>query len=175
MASRPDGKSERTDRVNFTRSAAERISRVVRIVERGDRDAAALSFERPQRSLGKLRLQLGTFTGDWATGQYKTVTLTNTTQTVSVYNWCNPALGGNTSSSTESRYVIFGNVAGTQSAVEIQLRTTQCTATLTLGSVDLTSLPGFVSGDIQLLGHGAGSTASTCSGGLQWYSITTCA
>lgn len=163
------------DPVNFTRPAAERIARVVRSVESGNRDSVGPYIDRPWYSDPGMRLRLGTFTGNWQTAQWATVTMHGSTQTVSVYNWCNPALGGNTSSSTESRYVIFGKVAGTQSAVEIQLRTTQCTATLTLGTVDLTGLPGFVSGDIQLLGHGVGSTASTCSGGLQWYSITTCA
>lgn len=172
MAQKPDGKAAKTERVTFTRPAAERIAKVVRKVEQGDRGAQALRFERIGGVPSSLRL--ATFTGNWETGTYKTVTLSGSTQTASVYNWCNPALGGNTASSTESRYVIFGRVGGTNSAVELQLRTTQCTASLTLGTLDLTALPGFSAGVIQLLGHGAQNTASTCSGGLQWYSITTC-
>lgn len=163
------------DGVNFTRPAAERISRVVRAVEAGNRDSTGPTIDRPwYDEAGTYRLRLGTFTGNWETAQWKTVTLTGTTNTVSVYNWCNPALGADTSSTTERRYVIFGKVAGTNSAVEIQMRRTQCTATLTLGTVDLSKLPGYIAGEIQLLGHGTASTASTCSGGLQWYSITTC-
>jgi hypothetical protein len=103
------------------------------------------------------------------------VTLSGSTATASVYNWCNPALGGDTASSTQSRYVVFGKVSGTNSAVEIQMRSTQCPSSLTLGSVDLSTLPGFDSGVIQILGHGTVGTASTCAVGLQWYSITTCA
>lgn len=172
MANRPDGKAAKTERVTFTRPAAERIAKVVRKVEQGDRGAEALRFERIGGVPGSLKL--ATFTGNWETGTYKTVTLSGSTQTASVYNWCNPAIGGNTASSTQSRYVIFGKVGGTNSAVEIQLRTTQCTASLTLGTLDLTTLPGFDAAAIQLLGHDKQNTSSTCSGGLQWYSVTTC-
>lgn len=161
------------DKVTFTRPAAERIGRAVRIVENGDRSGGPVETF-PRLEYSQYRLKLGTFTGNWQTGSWQTVTLSGSTQTVSVYNWCNPALGGNTSSTTESRYVIFGRVQGTNSAVEIQLRTTQCTASLTLGSMDLTQLPGFDGSVIQMLGHAATDTASTCSGGLTWYSITTC-
>lgn len=163
------------DGVNFTRPAADRIARVVRIVEGGNRDSVGPSIDRPWYGGAPFRLRLGTFTGNWETAQFTTVTLHGSTQTVSVYNWCNPALGANTNNTSESRYVIFGKAAGRQSAVEIQMRATQCTATLTLGSLDLKTLPGFDAGTIQLLGHAAQDTASTCSGGLQWYSITTCA
>lgn len=165
------------DPVNFTRPAAERIARVVRTVEGGNRDSTGPSIDRPwYGEAGPFRLRLGTFTGNWETAQWKVVTLTGVTNTVNVYNWCNPSLGANTSSTTETRYVIFGKVGGTQSAVEIQMRSssTQCTQTLVLGTLDLKTLPGFSSGEIQMLGHAAISTSSTCSGGLQWYSITTC-
>lgn len=165
------------DPVNFTRPAAERIARVVRAVEFGNRDSLGQSIDRPWYGGSGASLKLGTFTGNWETATYTTVTLHGSTQTASVYNWCNPAVGANTNNTAETRYVIFGKVAGTQSAVEIQMRSTatECTATLTLGSFDLSTLPNFDAGVIQLLGHGAQDTASTCSGGLQWYSITTCA
>lgn len=164
------------DRIAFTRGAAQRIAKAVRIVEAGDKDADPINFGvRLQEFSSRFPLRLATFTGNWQTGEYKTVTLHGSTNTASVYNWCNPAVGGDTASSTESRYVIFGRVQGTQSAVEIQMRTTQCTASLTVGGVDLESLPGYDSGVIQLLGHGQQDTAATCSVGLQWYSITTCA
>jgi hypothetical protein len=173
VAQKPDGKPAQAERVTFTRPAAERIAKVVRSVEAGDRDCGPLTFTRT--GVGNpYKLTLATFTGNWQTGEWKTVTLSGSTQTASVYNWCNPAVGGDTSSTTQTRYVIFGRVSGTQSAVEIQMRATQCTATLTLGTVDLSKLPGYEAGVIQLLGHGAQDTASTCSGGLQWYSITTC-
>lgn len=44
MAQRPDGKPARTERVTFTRPAAERIAKVVRTVEGGDRDTGPLTF-----------------------------------------------------------------------------------------------------------------------------------
>lgn len=174
MPQRPDGKNPRSERVAFTRSAADRIAKVVRAVEAGNRDCQALRFDKPRSGGGGSALKLGRFTGDWQTATFTTVTLHGSTITASVYNWCNPALGGDTASTTKSRYVIFGSVKGTQSAVEIQMRTTECSSTLTLGDVDLRTVPGFVAGQIQLLGHEALSEGSTCSGGLQWYSITTC-
>jgi len=177
VASRPDGKPSKTEPVTFTRPAAERIARVVRQVEAGDRNASALVYERVGLGGKAIGLRLGTFTGNWETAQYTTVTLHGSTVTASVYNWCNPALGASTSNTTESRYVIFSKIKGTNSAVEIQMRSTstQCTATMVLGTLDLKKLPGFQADVIQLLGHSAGDTASTCSGGLEWYSITTCA
>ena len=157
------------DRIAFTRSSAQRIAKVVRIVEAGDREADPISFGVRLQNFGSgVRLKLATFTGDWSVGSYKTVTLHGSTNTASVYNWCNPALGGDTASSTESRYVIFGKVQGTQSAVEIQLRSTNQTCSTSIGGVDLTSFPNYSGDAIQLLGH----NESAC---LQWYSITTCA
>ncbi len=44
MATKPDGSAARTERVTFTKPAAERIAKVVRTVEGGDRDAGPLSF-----------------------------------------------------------------------------------------------------------------------------------
>ena len=170
------------DPIAFTRVAAERIANAVRTVELGSREPGGIEYD--AQADQRFRLRLGVFTGNWETASWTTVTLHQSTQTVSVYNWCNPALGADTSSTSQTRYVIFGKVGGSQwqpgtpnnAAVEIQMRATQtqCTATMTLGSVDLSALPGYQAGVIQLLGHGAQDTASTCSGGLQWYSITTC-
>jgi hypothetical protein len=67
MAPKPDGKAARTERVVFTLSAAERISKAVRIVEAGNRDAGALSFGRPSNSSGGGKLfHVCTFTGAWS-------------------------------------------------------------------------------------------------------------
>lgn len=166
MPQRPDGKNPKTEKVSFTRSAADRIARVVRIVEAGNRDCQALRFEKPRSGGGGQGLNLGTFTGVWQTGQYTTVTLHGTTNTLNVWNWTTPAFGsdGNTSC---SRYVVFGSVKGTNSAVEIQLHPTCQTCVTHLGSLDLTKLPGYSGAEIQLLGH----NADAC---LQWYSITSC-
>ena len=106
------------DRVTFTKGSAERIAQVVRIVEAGNRDTGGLPTS-PRFGASNFRLQLATFTGDWQTGEYKTVTLEGSTNTASVYNWCNPSLDAGCSGSSASRYVIFGKVNGTQSAVEL--------------------------------------------------------
>jgi hypothetical protein len=154
------------DPIAFTRVAAERIANAVRTVELGSRDPGGIEFDAQQDQ--RFRLRLGTFTGNWQTGEWKTVTLSGSTNTASVYNWCNPAIGASTSNTNCSRYVIFGSVRGTSSAVEIQLQQTCSTCRMSLGSLDLASLPGFVSGEIQMLGH---NSTGPC---LQWYSVANC-
>jgi len=89
-AKRPDGKAAKTERVAFTRPAAERIGRVVRIVESGDRGAEGLSFG-PRLTSGKSdkHIRICTFTGAWSIGSPKTVTFkyqTATPNTVSATN-----------------------------------------------------------------------------------------
>ena len=155
-------------RVDFTRSAADRIARTVRLVEQGQRDQSGPRYGRVLEQPSGVTLRVATFTGTWATGTYKTVTLTGSTQTASVYNWTTPVVGGDTASTTSQRYVIFGKASGTNSAVEIQLQSSSQTCTLSLGNVDLTALSGYDENAIQLLGH---SSNGPC---LQWYSITTC-
>lgn len=156
MAQRPDGKPARTERVTFTRPAAERIAKVVRHVEAGDRNCGPLTFERTGGGV-PYRLSVATFTGAWATGEYKTVTLVGSTNTASVYNWCNAAEDGG--------HVVFGKASGTNSVVEIG---GPATCGMTIGGVDLTTLVGYEAGDVQVLGH---NTTGPC---LQWYSVTTC-
>lgn len=89
MAQRPDGKSAKPERVSFTRPAAERIAKVVRTVEAGDRDAGPLSFGyRDSAAIGKL-FRICTFTGSWNIDAAKTVTFkyqANTPNTVSATN-----------------------------------------------------------------------------------------
>jgi hypothetical protein len=73
MAQKPDGKAAKTDRVVFTRPAAERISKVVREVEAGDRDQAGLTFGNRVGGSGKA-FRVCTFTGAWSIGSTKNVT-----------------------------------------------------------------------------------------------------
>jgi len=71
-----------TARVDFTRGAAERIARVVRIVEQGDRTENALTFRRVGGGGGGgIGLKLCTFTGAWAAGSSKVLTIANQTTT----------------------------------------------------------------------------------------------
>ncbi len=61
-AKRPDGKAAKTERVAFTRPAAERIGRVVRIVEAGDRGAEGLTFTPKITGGGGIKFRICTFT-----------------------------------------------------------------------------------------------------------------
>jgi hypothetical protein len=88
MATKPDGKPAKVERVVFTRPAAERISKVVRTVEGGDRDQGGISFGSAQGNAPKV-FRVCTFTGAWAIDSAKNVTfrnVTSTPNTVSVIN-----------------------------------------------------------------------------------------
>jgi hypothetical protein len=88
MAQKPDGKAVRTERVTFTKPAAERIAKVVRTVEQGDRGGAALTFGGMPAGM-PAAIKICTFTGSLAIGTPKTVTFkyaTNTPNTVTAQN-----------------------------------------------------------------------------------------
>lgn len=78
-----------TARVDFTRGAAERIARVVRIVEQGERDQSGPTYGSViEPPAGKV-FRVGRFSGAWNKGQTATVTLrylTNTPNTVTAIN-----------------------------------------------------------------------------------------
>jgi hypothetical protein len=81
MANKPDGKAAKVERVTFTRPAAERIAKVVRAVEGGDRDCGPLTFgTQPGAVAGKL-FRVCTFTGSWSKNSTKTVTFKYQTST----------------------------------------------------------------------------------------------
>lgn len=164
MAQKPDGKSGRTERVTFTRPAAERIGKAVRIVESGDRKSSALRFGAHVAPIPSLRI--GTFTGNWYEGQPKAVTILGTTSTINVTQFLGyiPDLG--TEEGCE-REVIFGSAGGTQNAVAIQFKTTCTTCQLTINPFDLSELPYYNFATQQILGHDA-------DGCLRWYGVTDC-
>lgn len=110
-------------------------------------------------------IQRAKFKGSWLVGEAKTVTLvtdTSTASTVSVTNYCAPII---TSSADEELTVIFSSVQGTATALEIQGSTATCV--LSVGGVNLTTIQGYSSSVIQVLGHAA-------NGCLRWYGISTC-
>jgi len=89
-AQRPDGKSGK-QRVSFTRQGADRIARVVRTVESGDKKGQPLTFgTRAQAaSGGGTTIRVAKFTGDWSYAAFKTcefLYVTTTPNTVSVVN-----------------------------------------------------------------------------------------
>ena len=59
--------------VSFSRPAAQRIAKVVRTVEAGDRNQPGLTFDHPQFG-GVKMFRICTFTGSWSIGSTKTVT-----------------------------------------------------------------------------------------------------
>ena len=162
MAQKPDGKAARTERVTFTRPAAERIAKVVRTVEAGDRNGAALRFGTRVAASGG-RLQLATFTGAWSVSEVKTVTLVGSTNTVSV----SQALGHIADIGCERR-IVFGSASGTQHAVAIEFNPTCATCQTSLNPFDLAGINGYSPSVQQVLGHDE-------DGCLAWYSTTTCA
>ena len=81
MAQKPDGKPARAERVTFTKPAAERIARVVRTVEGGDRDAGPLTFGSRGVAGNPKAFRVCTFTGAWSINATKTVTFKNQTAT----------------------------------------------------------------------------------------------
>jgi hypothetical protein len=81
MAQKPDGKPARTERVTFTKPAAERIAKVVRAVEGGDRDAGPLTFGNRGVAGNPKAFRVCTFTGAWSINDTKTVTFKNQTAT----------------------------------------------------------------------------------------------
>lgn len=80
MAQRPDGKPAAIERVVFTRPAAERISKVVRTVEAGDRRSNGLSFGVVAGVDSKV-FRVCTFTGSWSKDSAKVVTFRGITST----------------------------------------------------------------------------------------------
>lgn len=147
--------------VQFSRSAAQRIAKAVRHVEQGNRDQPGIA-NGPRLQQAGSTLRLGTFTGAWAKSAYKTVTVAGSTNTASVLNVSNPVADASC-----ERSVVFSMVRGTHVAVEMQYRPTCTTCHINIQGFDLSSLPGHVPNEIQMLGH----DANDC---LTWYSVTTC-
>jgi hypothetical protein len=81
MAKKPDGRAAGTERVAFTKPAAERIAKVVRAVEGGDRDCGPLTFGARIGGVSGKVFRVATFTGAWSIDATKTVTFRNQTAT----------------------------------------------------------------------------------------------
>lgn len=65
--------------VKFSRGSAQRIAKVVRQVEQGDRNQPGLTFEHP--TLGPPMFRMCTYTGSWAKDTVHTVTFYGITST----------------------------------------------------------------------------------------------
>ena len=77
-----------TKAVTFSRQSAQRIAKVVRTVEAGNRDQPGIRFDHPQPGMARM-FRMATFTGSWSIDATKVVTFLNQTttpNTVSAYN-----------------------------------------------------------------------------------------
>lgn len=128
----------------FTRPAADRIAKVVRKVEAGNRDGAPLVFNRVGGSGVPLSLKRCSWTADWATSDTVTITFISASNAT--------ATAGN---------ALVGVTEGEGWVAK------DGTAGWKLVSVDLTTQLQYDGSRIQMLGHNA-------DGLVQWYSVTTC-
>lgn len=71
--------------VSFSRGAAQRIAKVVRTVEAGDRSQPGVVFDHPQFGSGSA-IRTATFTGAWSVGSVKNVTYKYASGTANAYN-----------------------------------------------------------------------------------------
>ena len=134
------------DRVTFTPGSAERIAKVVRIVEAGNRDTGGLPTAPRFGDGGKGGVRFCSWTATWTYSETATITF-------------DPA----TSVTATATNVILGVAPGQGWVAK------KGTASWCLIGFDMTKQPGYSSGSIQLFGH------STESAVAQWYSITECA
>ena len=135
------------DRVTFTPGSAERIAKVVRIVEAGNRNGSATILSpRGSESLTSRSVRFCSWGSAWPHGETAAITFaTGDTATVTATN------------------VVLGVGAGEGWAAK------KGTAGWRLIGFDMTKQPGYAADEIQLFGH------SSTDGIAQWYSITTCA
>ena len=90
MSRKPDGKPAKTERVTFTRPAAERIAKVVRTVEGGDRDQPGIYFGSASAPGSQQKVfRVCTFTGAWSKNSAKMVTFRGITTTPNTVNATN--------------------------------------------------------------------------------------
>lgn len=133
------------DRVTFTQGSAQRIAKVVRLVEAGSRDTSALpTSPRLDGGGNAAPVKFCSWSATWSYSSTATITF---------------APGGGTATANN---VFLGVGPGDGWAAR------KGTAGWQLIGCDLTKQPGYAGGEIQLFGHDSSAVAS-------WYSITTCA
>lgn len=135
------------DRVTFTPGSAERIAKVVRIVEAGNRDASGyVTSPRLQDAIaGSGAVKFCSWTGTWSYNSTAAITFAS-----------------GTAATATATNVILGVGAGDGWVAR------RGSAGWSLVAFDMTKQPGYAAGEIQLFGHDASAVAT-------WYSITTCA
>jgi hypothetical protein len=138
------------NRVDFTRSAAERIAAVVRTVETGERDESPLTFRKISSEGGAGRvIRLATFDEPWLVGESKVLEFYNQTTTPNTVSVTNYYL--NFDPTTECQ-VVIGRDRGNWYLLQ----------------ADLTKQQGYEVADVQVFGHGIASDF------VRWFSVTEC-
>lgn len=79
-ASKGGGQGAGKSFVSFSRPAAQRIAKAVRVIEAGNRSQPGLTFDHPVPSERKV-FRVCTFTGSWSIGTTTTLTFQNVTTT----------------------------------------------------------------------------------------------
>jgi hypothetical protein len=149
-ASNSGGQGAGKSFVSFSRPAAQRIAKAVRVIEAGDRSQPGLTFDHPMPGGGGKVLRVATFTGQWATAANAVVTFYNVTNTPNTVSATNLYLPIDVATGKTAECVIAkGGTAWY------------------LTSVNFTKLKSFSAGEVQVFGHNT-------SGYAQWYSISTC-
>jgi hypothetical protein len=72
--------------VSFSRPAAQRIAKAVRVIEAGNRTQPGLTFDHPMPGGGQALIRTATFTGSWSIGGTKNVTFKYLTGTANAVN-----------------------------------------------------------------------------------------
>lgn len=137
MAPKPDGKPARVERVSFTKDSAQRIGKVVRIVEAGDRDAQPITFT-PRLEGGKSQkiFRICTFTGAWSINSSKTLTFKDQTTTPNSVSVTNELLTIGDACETQVAYI--GKIGTAWHLINVQHTVTHVIVGVSLGETALT-------------------------------------
>lgn len=156
----------------FTKRSAERITRVVRDVERGGRDQPPVYFRRSSGDDGGGEVIIGKTTEAW---------LKNTSQEIEIWDQAEPpneeaADPPKTQLAWNKFYPVASGVwvliakstNGKWYLVEAAIPDASgACAVPNIGGHDLTTVSGYQSGEIQILGHDS-------NGCLKWYNVCDC-
>jgi hypothetical protein len=135
------------ERISFTRPAAARIARVVRVVENARPGGQPLETQR-QDTLAKARVfRVCTFTGSWSINDIKTVTFKNQT-------------------STPNTVSVTNLVCGMSPAGVCDVSIAKAGTAWYVVQPNLTQLPGYSASGTQVL--------TIVSGNLRWLGTTAC-
>jgi len=172
MAKKPDGASAGVQRVAFTKAAADRIGRVVREVEGGDRDNGPLTFGMRAVSSNAKVFRVCTFSGEWSINTSKTVTFKNQTatpNTVSAVNLFFPL----TSTATASTDCAIAKDGTSWFLIDVPFET--ATAVFVSSTVSQTVFGTGSTSVIRFIGTGATQTTTFVTGVSASLNTSSCA